>query len=443
MQVLYLNKDFFQKLNEDEKWKSVLKLYGYDNADQFLNEVIIRLNSDYSEFLNIKKYDFLNKDEEKIYYTYNGYISNVSNYEVSVSFSDIATKQGNTIISQQVMPFINSKVKMDPTFLYNEKYKKIFILSSFISKKITSRNNNIINDNKTSSLQMLTKCLNNLSFEIINFFQIKNLSISSQYNNIEEFINNLHAITGRNTANNQNVKIDFTNNKVIGSCNKRMKGQDQKYFALRFYTALMLNNGYSYNLDNVTKYNNDSQILNLANYCKYINDSGLTVIDDYSIPSTNVYIVKDDPIEYNQNSIQQLKNISKEIKTIASKNGRKYVTQKKIKDYKIKQSGYICDCHDSKHYYFISNSTKKNYLEGHHIIPMNQQSIYEMKLVNLDVIQNISPLCPTCHRKIHNGTKEEKMDAISKIYNKNKKDLHEIDRKLSLEKLAEYYNIYN
>ena len=67
-----------------------------------------------------------------------------------------------------------------------------------------------------------------------------------------------------------------------------------------------------------------------------------------------------------------------------------------------------------KHITFISN--EKNYVEGHHIIPMFQQKNYEF---NLDDIDNIISLCPNCHRKIHSADNKNKI--IDTLYNLNKK----------------------
>jgi 5-methylcytosine-specific restriction protein A len=67
-----------------------------------------------------------------------------------------------------------------------------------------------------------------------------------------------------------------------------------------------------------------------------------------------------------------------------------------------------------QHITFISN--EKNYVEGHHIIPMFQQKNYEF---NLDDVENIISLCPNCHREIHSA--DDKSKILDNLYKLNKK----------------------
>lgn len=64
---------------------------------------------------------------------------------------------------------------------------------------------------------------------------------------------------------------------------------------------------------------------------------------------------------------------------------------------------------DKTHETFISKGV--NYVEGHHVVPMFQQKNYTL---NLDDVDNILSLCPTCHREIHSG--DDKSVILSKIY---------------------------
>ena len=52
-------------------------------------------------------------------------------------------------------------------------------------------------------------------------------------------------------------------------------------------------------------------------------------------------------------------------------------------------------------------------MEGHHALPMNAQDHFQ---VSLDIYANIICLCPLCHRKIHYGLIDERVDMIRKIY---------------------------
>ena len=49
------------------------------------------------------------------------------------------------------------------------------------------------------------------------------------------------------------------------------------------------------------------------------------------------------------------------------------------------------------------------FVEVHHLIPMEKQNDFED---SLDVPENIVALCPNCHRKIHLASKSEKQPMI-------------------------------
>lgn len=56
-------------------------------------------------------------------------------------------------------------------------------------------------------------------------------------------------------------------------------------------------------------------------------------------------------------------------------------------------------------------------MEAHHLVPVKyQQRIWQDYNINVDCIENIVSLCPTCHRAFHNGTKEVKTKLIENIY---------------------------
>lgn len=78
----------------------------------------------------------------------------------------------------------------------------------------------------------------------------------------------------------------------------------------------------------------------------------------------------------------------------------------------LELANYTCEiC--PEHYTFIAESTNKPYMEGHHAIPMHFQENFD---VSLDVYANIVCLCPICHRKIHFGMKDDRVEMINSIY---------------------------
>ena len=78
----------------------------------------------------------------------------------------------------------------------------------------------------------------------------------------------------------------------------------------------------------------------------------------------------------------------------------------------FEMAGYLCEMNNS-HKTFISESTNKPYMEGHHALPMNAQVSFS---VSLDVYANIICLCPICHRKIHYGLRDDRVSMIRQIY---------------------------
>lgn len=78
---------------------------------------------------------------------------------------------------------------------------------------------------------------------------------------------------------------------------------------------------------------------------------------------------------------------------------------------------YCCQL-DGSHKTFTSEATSKNYVEGHHIIPLSCQSHFDY---SLDVLANIIVLCPNCHRLLHYAIKPERIDRLFRIYD----DRHE------------------
>ena len=83
-------------------------------------------------------------------------------------------------------------------------------------------------------------------------------------------------------------------------------------------------------------------------------------------------------------------------------------------------------------------------MEGHHLIPCtysNAKFYWEKHGINIDCENNIVSLCPTCHRQIHFGSKEEKKIIIQKLYKIKAQKLEEVGINLSLNDLMDLYDI--
>lgn len=83
-----------------------------------------------------------------------------------------------------------------------------------------------------------------------------------------------------------------------------------------------------------------------------------------------------------------------------------------IRNQSLEMANHLCEM-NSEHLTFISEKTRKRYVEGHHAIPMKLQPQFSN---SLDVYANIVCLCPICHRKIHFGLTSEREEMASQIY---------------------------
>lgn len=104
-----------------------------------------------------------------------------------------------------------------------------------------------------------------------------------------------------------------------------------------------------------------------------------------------------------------------------------------IKKQSIEMANYTCEI-DPEHDTFIAESTHKRYMEGHHAIPMKNQSGFS---VSLDVYANIVCLCPICHRLLHYGLKDDKKIVLNRIYSERAERLKHSGIRLSRDEFFE------
>lgn len=107
----------------------------------------------------------------------------------------------------------------------------------------------------------------------------------------------------------------------------------------------------------------------------------------------------------------------------------------------INKADYKCE-NNNLHETFISSHTRQQFMEAHHLIPINQQAIiWERYGVNIDCVENIVSLCPNCHRAIHYAVNEIKRKLIEKLYNIKRNELSEIGLNISLDELFDIYGV--
>ncbi len=112
-----------------------------------------------------------------------------------------------------------------------------------------------------------------------------------------------------------------------------------------------------------------------------------------------------------------------------SKGKPKYVRSPRIMGRALAMAKHTCALatKDDPHKSFISKKTKKNYVEGHHLVPFSCQNDF---LYSLDVEENIVILCPNCHRKLHHGAPAEKNEPLEHLLSERRLAL--IDRGINV-----------
>lgn len=88
--------------------------------------------------------------------------------------------------------------------------------------------------------------------------------------------------------------------------------------------------------------------------------------------------------------------------------------------------------------YFLTRKNER-YLEGHHIIKLEYATLFNN---DLDVVENLIPLCPNCHRKLHNATESTVAKMLQLIYtNINKKEWIRKGIFVDIETLSSFYGL--
>lgn len=410
----------------------ILRSKGYSSADDFVKKIIVRLNYEFS-YLEIDNFRFQRSNEIQSYSQYGAFIDgDTTPYSnVIIFFTPINSKVGNVIIEQSLMPTICKQMESNIDFLLDERNKKIVLLTS----KINANNEVDVSYNK---MQMDVNSLNTLGFDVIPFVPIKNLSTDTKFNSLTEYIDMSEYLQKKAYANAQVEYLKLTNGVLYGKCNlQQWEGEFPKSFCFRFLSAMFAGgNDVKYDIASLwqTLKKHDNQITNLNKFIKHFNSNTAQQIH-LVVPADDDIVESDDDIV----DIQDLHR--KPEKGIDNKGRKRYKTQKKIRDAVLKQAGYLCDCDDKQHFYFESVEFH-NYVEGHHIVPMNRQEEYYFdKTINLDVPNNIVPLCPNCHCQIHLGSRQARIKILSELFVRNKAKLLALNPNLTLALLASYYNI--
>ncbi|HEY4543224.1 MAG TPA: HNH endonuclease [Tissierellaceae bacterium] len=95
-------------------------------------------------------------------------------------------------------------------------------------------------------------------------------------------------------------------------------------------------------------------------------------------------------------------------------------------------------CEINPEHISFTDSLGRNFVEGHHLIPMSAQKYYTY---SIDFSDNIVSLCPNCHRMIHFANDETKIQIISELFEARKEKYRSKDIEIDLKELLAFYNI--
>lgn len=121
--------------------------------------------------------------------------------------------------------------------------------------------------------------------------------------------------------------------------------------------------------------------------------------------------------------------------------GRRFRTNPLLGKIAIKKAYYSCE-KDYQHETFISKKTQQKYMEAHHLIPVCfQKEVWDKYHINIDCVENLVSLCPTCHKAIHYGTKEVQRRMISELFARCAPKYKAIGLNITLEEIFKFYKI--
>lgn len=154
-----------------------------------------------------------------------------------------------------------------------------------------------------------------------------------------------------------------------------------------------------------------------------------------------------DDLEF-QGSLQEDEDITKtnkqnhkyEPQFIDGRNGRQVAKKSAVSKASLHEANYRC-AGDSLHVSF-KNKIGHPYMEGHHLIPCtaaNASYYWDKYGVNIDCVENIVCLCPTCHRQIHYVAPEVRLSLLKDLYTKQEERLKSIGIDIDFKTLKALY----
>ena len=91
---------------------------------------------------------------------------------------------------------------------------------------------------------------------------------------------------------------------------------------------------------------------------------------------------------------------------------------------------------EATHLTFTALKSGKNYVEAHHLIPMEFQGRFRY---SIDIPENVISLCPHCHRAFHHGEKHIQLVLIMKFFELRRSGLKERSVEIDQKTLIGFY----
>lgn len=144
---------------------------------------------------------------------------------------------------------------------------------------------------------------------------------------------------------------------------------------------------------------------------------------------------------YNEEELKLIENVKFNYEPKIGYSKEKVLREKtdpKLKATRMELAHYECEI-DCDHKTFTCSSGKHQYLECHHIIPLNAQK--DFPSIKLDSMFNIIALCPICHSQVHYANSEEKKKVFIEMYNTRKTEMliHGFEEKTIIDIFNKYY----
>ena len=95
---------------------------------------------------------------------------------------------------------------------------------------------------------------------------------------------------------------------------------------------------------------------------------------------------------------------------------KRYTTDPRLAKTALINANWKCalDGFDGHVHSTFNTSAGNKYLEAHHLVPMKAQKDFDP--TNIDIYDNIIPLCPNCHKAVHYGSLTEKRRFLKPLY---------------------------